>query len=254
VFVQRALETPEAVRAELLAEVERQLGAETMRKHFMPHYPPWRQRVAFIPDGDLFAAIRSGQASVVTDEIDAFTETGMVLKSGQALRADVVIAATGLNLSVLGDVQFEVDGQPVDFSRCVMYRGAMFTGVPNMLWVFGYFRASWTLRVDLLGDYFCRLLHHMDAQGLGQVMPQLRDEDQDMERLPWVDPASFNPGYLTRVLDRMPRQGDRDPWQHTQDYWRDAEELPRAGFDDGALRFEAAVPDRATTLAGAQVA
>ena len=238
-FVQRAMAQPDEVRSELLAEVERQLGTEMLQQHFTPHYAPWRQRVAFVPDGDLFAAIRSGRAGVVTDEIEAFSATGIVLRSGEILQADVVVTATGLNLNVMGDIQFEVDGRPVDFSRCVGYRGAMFTGVPNMLWVFGYFRASWTLRVDLLGDYLCRLLRHMDTHGLGQVLPQLREADRDMPLLPWVESGNFNPGYLSRMLDQLPRQGATSPWKHTQDYWCDAQELPLAGFDDGALQFTA---------------
>ena len=129
--------------------------------HFTPSYRPWRQRIAFVPDADLFQGIKSGKASVVTDEIETFTETGHSVKSGQRLDADIIITATGFNLNVLGDVAFSIDGKPLDFAQTVTYRGMMFTGVPNMAWVFGYFRASWTLRTDLVADFVCRLLAHM---------------------------------------------------------------------------------------------
>ena len=131
---------------------------DVVEKHFTPSYRPWRQRIAFVPDADLFKAVSSGKASVVTDEIDRFTKDGILLKSGETLEADIVITATGFDLNVLGDIAFEVDGKPVDFAETVTYRGMMFTGVPNMVWVFGYFRASWTLRTDLVADFVCRLL------------------------------------------------------------------------------------------------
>ena len=239
-MVHKAFENPEAVRAELLDGVRAQLSHDLVDRHFTPTYFPFRQRVAYVPDGDLFAAMRAGQASVVTDEIRQFEDRGVRTKSGELIEADVVVAATGLELLVMGGINFTVDGQPVDFSRQVMYRGAMFTEVPNLLWVFGYFRASWTLRVDLLGDLFCRLLQSMDRQGVRQVTPRLRAEDADMRILPWVEDSNFNPTYLQRAMDRLPRQGDRTPWRHTQDYWQDAEELPVADLEDGALVFGAA--------------
>ena len=150
-----------------------------------------------MPDGDLFKGIRSGKASVVTDEIERFTETGILLKSGEALEADIIVTATGFNLSVLGDIAFAIDGKPLDFADTVTYRGMMFTGVPNMVWVFGYFRASWTLRADLVADFVCRLLDHMERQGrAARSTSALRPEDEDMPLLPWIDPENFNPGYL----------------------------------------------------------
>ena len=136
--------------------------------HFTPSYRPWRQRIAFVPDGDLFKGIASGKASVVTDEIERFTETGMQLKSGKTLEADIIVTATGFHLSVLGDIDFAIDGKPLAFADTVTYRGMMFTGVPNMVWVFGYFRASWTLRADLVADFVCRLLKHMERQARGE--------------------------------------------------------------------------------------
>jgi cation diffusion facilitator CzcD-associated flavoprotein CzcO len=161
-FTRRSFEEPETLKEELLTGVRAFLGPDYDMTHFTPRYRPWRQRIAFVPDGDLFQGIAAGKATMVTDEIDRLTEGGVLLKSGKELKADVIITATGFNLSVLGDIPFSVDGEPVNFADTVTYRGMMFTGVPNMVWVFGYFRASWTLRVDLLGDFVCRLLNHMD--------------------------------------------------------------------------------------------
>ena len=239
-FTRRCFTEPEVVRRELLAGVRAALGPghETeVERHFNPRYLPWRQRIAFVPDADLFKAVREGKASVVTDEIETFDATGIRLKSGGRLDADIVVTATGFHLNVLGDIAFAVDGKPLDFARCVTWRGAMFTGVPNMAWVFGYFRASWTLRADLLGDFVCRLLKHLDAKGAHAVVPALRAEDEAMALAPWVDPENFNPGYMARGVARLPRQGDHPPWLHSQDYWTEKDELPRADLDDGTLVY-----------------
>jgi cation diffusion facilitator CzcD-associated flavoprotein CzcO len=206
--------------------------------HFTPRYRPWRQRIAFIPDGDLFVGIRSGKASVVTDEIERFTEGGILLRSGKLLDADIIVTATGFNLNVLGDIEFSIDGEPLVFSDTVTYRGMMFTGVPNMAWVFGYFRASWTLRADLVGDFVCRLLNHMRDIGVRKVTPTLRPEDRDMALLPWIDPENFNPGYLMRGMHLLPKRGDKPEWQHTQDYWTEKDEFPAADLDDGVFVYE----------------
>ncbi|MEL7445105.1 MAG: NAD(P)/FAD-dependent oxidoreductase [Pseudomonadota bacterium] len=231
-FTRRCLEETEAATAELLQGVKDFLGEDyPIDEHFTPHYRPWRQRVAFVPDGDLFQGIASGKASVVTDEIERFTETGILTKSGEHLDTDVIITATGFDLSVLGDIPFSVDAEPIDFSKTVTYRGMMFTGVPNMAWVFGYFRASWTLRVDIMGDFICRLLKHMDAKNVTEVNVALRAQDKDMEILPWIDPENFNPGYLMRSMHLLPKRGSNDIWQHTQDYWREKDELPNIDLD-----------------------
>ena len=231
-FTRRCLEETEAATAELLAGVTAYLGPDfDVAKHFTPKYRPWRQRIAFVPDGDLFQGIASGKASVVTDEIETFNETGIRTQSGEQIDADVIITATGFNLSVLGDIEFEVDGKPVDFADTVTYRGMMFTGVPNMLWIFGYFRASWTLRVDLLADFVCHLLAHMEAKRVKQVEVKLRPEDHNMPLLPWIDPENFNPGYLMRSMHLLPKRGDKPEWQHTQDYWREKEEIPAIDLD-----------------------
>ena len=237
-ITRRSFEEPEALKQELLAAARAYLGDEfDIETHFTPKYRPWQQRLAFIPDGDLFRGIAAGKASVVTDQIDRFTSKGILLKSGQQLEADIIITATGFNLCVLGDIAFSVDGKPVDFSESVGYRGFMFTGVPNMAWVFGYFRASWTLRADLIAEYMCRVFKHMDERGATVVTPTLRPEDDNMTLRPWVDPDNFNPGYLMRSLHLMPKQGDHDPWVFTQDYWREKDEFPVAELDDGALVY-----------------
>ena len=171
-FTRRCFSEPEAVKKDLLAAVRAYLGEDyDVDTHFSPKYRPWRQRVAFIPDGDLFQEIRAQRASMVTDEIERFTTSGILTKSGKLIEADIVVTATGFNLSVLGDIEFVIDGQPLSFEDTVTYRGAMFVGVPNMAWVFGYFRSSWTLRVDLVGDFVCRLLNHMKVKGLSKVVP-----------------------------------------------------------------------------------
>ena len=238
VFTRRAFTEPEKVKQELLGAVRAELGPDyDIATHFTPSYRPWRQRIAFVPDADLFKGIASGKASVVTDEIEQFTETGIQLKSGKALNADIIITATGFHLNVLGDIEFSIDDKPLVFSDTVTYRGMMFTGVPNMVWVFGYFRASWTLRADLVADFVCRLLKHMDAKGAHRVMPALRPEDEDMPLLPWIDPENFNPGYIMRGMHLLPKRGNKPEWQHNQDYWREKDEFPAIDLDDKAFDY-----------------
>ncbi|MGY6499450.1 MAG: flavin-containing monooxygenase [Acidimicrobiales bacterium] len=220
----------EAARAELPEGFD-------VDRHFSPAYRPWQQRLAVVPDGDLFREIRNGKASVVTDQIATFTEPGIELVSGETLEADIVVTATGFDLSVLGEIEFSIDDEPMAFADSITYRGMMFSGIPNLVWVFGYFRASWTLRVDIIADFVCRLLDHMDAKGARVVTPQLRDEDIGMDLRPWVDPENFNPGYLARSLHLMPKQGDHEPWLHDQDYVTERAQLPLADLDDGTLHY-----------------
>ncbi len=204
VFTKRSFEEPEAVKQELLGAVRAYLGPDfDIEKHFTPSYRPWRQRIAFVPDGDIFRGIRSGKASVVTDEIERFTEKGILLKSGEELEADIIITATGFNLNVLGDIAFEIDGKPLVFGDTVTYRGMMFTGVPNMVWVFGYFRASWTLRADLLADFVCRLLAHMEKRGAKRVEVALRGGRQGHGTAAVDGPGELQPG--------LPDAGDGPP-------------------------------------------
>jgi cation diffusion facilitator CzcD-associated flavoprotein CzcO len=238
VFTSRSFTEPEVVKRELLGAVRAYLGPDyDVATHFTPSYRPWRQRIAYIPDGDLFEAISTGKASIVTDEIERFVATGILLKSGKRLDADIIITATGFNLNVLGDIAFTIDRKPLVFSDTVTYRGMMFTGVPNMAWVFGYFRASWTLRADLVGDFVCRLLNHMKHKGARTVTPTLRPEDQDMPLLPWIDPENFNPGYIMRGMHLLPKRGDKPEWQHTQDYWAEKDQFPAIDLDDGTFVY-----------------
>ncbi len=234
-----SFEAPDLLRDELIKDVRAHLPeGYDVETHFTPRYRPWRQRLAYVPDGDLFEGISSGQVSMVTDEIDSFTEGGILLKSGTEITADVIITATGFNLSVLGDIAFTIDGAPLVFSDTVTYRGMMFTGVPNLAWIFGYFRASWTLRADLVGDFVCRMLNHMTELGATTVTPALRADDADMPILSWIDPDNFNPGYMMRGMQLLPQRGDKPEWQHSQDYWAEKDVLPAADLDDGCLVFE----------------
>ncbi len=238
VFTERCFTEPETVKSEMLANLRSILGPDyDIATHFTPSYRPWRQRIAFVPDADLFQAVARGEASVVTDDIEHFDETGIRLKSGKHLEADIIVTATGFHLNALGDIEFAVDGKPLAFHETVTYRGMMFTGVPNMCWVFGYFRASWTLRADLVGDFVCRLLKHMDAKGAKRVEVALRPEDRGMPILPWIDPQNFNPGYLVRGMHLLPKRGDKPEWQHTQDYWAEKDAFPAIDLDDTAFVY-----------------
>lgn len=235
-FTERTFSNPDTVKQELLDEVQRHLGQDyDVETHFTPSYRPWRQRIAFVPDADLFKSIASGKATVVTDEIERFTENGIQLKSGTELAADLIVVSTGFNMSALGDIAFKVDGKPLDFHDTITYRGMMFTGLPNLAWVFGYFRASWTLRTDLISDFVCRLVNHMKAINASRVTVALRPEDRDMPIGDWIDPENFNPNYLMRSMHLLPKRGHDRVWQHTQDYWREKDEFP--AIDLGGPEF-----------------
>ncbi len=237
-FTRRSVEEPDVVKQELLAGVRAFLGPDyDVDTHFTPRYRPWRQRIAFVPDGDLFRGIASGKASVVTDEIERFVPEGIMLKSGKVLEADIIVTATGFNLNVLGDIDFGIDGARLDLSDTVTWRGMMFTGVPNLVWVFGYFRASWTLRADLVADFVVRLLAHMEETGVRQVEVALRPEDAGMALGPWMDAEDFNPGYMLRGVHLLPKAGDKPEWRHTQDYWAEKETLPNSDLADPAFVY-----------------
>ncbi len=227
---------PERVRRVLLRRVRKELGPDfDVERHFTPAYDPWDQRLCLVPDSDFFAAIRSGRASVVTDHIDTFTETGILLESGKHLDADIIVAATGLDLHVLADVHFEVDGAPVNFAETFTYQGVMNAGVPNMISTFGYINASWTLRSDLIARFACRIVNYMDTNGYRACTPVLRAEDRDMPKRPWI--SGFSPGYLRRVLPDLPKQGDREPWTNPQDYATEKRRFLDEPLEDGVLTF-----------------
>lgn len=232
-FTDTCFKNPEAAKKLLLDQVRELLGPDyDIDTHFTPSYQPWRQRIAFVPDGDLFKGIAAGKASVATGHIERFTENGVRLQSGEELEADIVVTATGFNMNMMGDIAFAIDGKPLDFHDTVTYRGMMFTGVPNLAWVFGYFRASWTLRSELIADFVCRLLKHMKETGAASVEPALREQDKDMPIQDWMEEDNFNPNYLKRAQAILPRRGTKREWQHTQDYWREKDEFPAIDLDD----------------------
>ena len=237
-FTRRCMEEPEAVRAELIGAAAALLGdAAPVDPHFSPSYRPWRQRLAVVPDGDLFAAIRAGRVSMVTGAIRTFTETGIEMESGEIVAADVIVTATGLRMSVMGDIPFTVEGAPFDFSQAFAHRGILFEGLPNLAWIFGYLRASWTLRADLVSGFVCRLLAHMRAEGRDVVEPRLRPGEEGMPKRLLIEPENFSAGYIQRSIGSFPKQGDRQPWLFTQDYAEERETIGAARFDDGSLAF-----------------
>jgi cation diffusion facilitator CzcD-associated flavoprotein CzcO len=236
-LTRRSFEEPEALSQELLAGVEAYVGPDQVAKHFTPTYRPWRQRIAILPDGDMLEAIHTGKVSMITDHIDRFVPEGIRLKSGDVLEADIVATATGFNLSVLGDIDFVIDGKPLAFHESITYRGMMFTGVPNMAWVFGYLRNSWTLRSELIADFVCRMLGHMAEQGAKRVEVVLRPHDHNMPLGPWIDPENFNGGYIMRGQHLLPQAGDKPEWRHTQDYWREKDDFPAIDLEDEVFRY-----------------
>jgi cation diffusion facilitator CzcD-associated flavoprotein CzcO len=232
---------PGAVKKLLKAGVARQLPkGYDVDTHFSPRYDPWDQRLCVVPDGDLFTAIREGRASVVTDRIDTFTETGLRLESGAELEADIVITATGLELLFLGGMQLSVDGEPVDVSHKLTYKGMMLEGVPNLAVAVGYTNASWTLKCDLTCDYVTRLLNHLHDSGLRQCTPVNRDANVSAEPL-----LGLTSGYVLRSADRFPKQGSRFPWRVYQSYVRDYRALKRSSILDDAMVFSNPVPSAA---------
>jgi monooxygenase len=213
-FYQMCKRQPEKVKNLLLGHMRQMLGPDyDVGTHFTPRYNPWDQRLCLVPDADFFRAIRRGQVSIVTDHIETFTETGLKLKSGAELDADLIVTATGLVLVPVGGARLAVDGQPVDLSKRFIYKGMMYSDVPNLASVFGYTNASWTLKADLVCEYVCRLLNHMDRHGYRQCTPH--NGDPTLQEEPWV---SFSSGYIQRALAHQPKQGSKRPWKLYQNY------------------------------------
>jgi cation diffusion facilitator CzcD-associated flavoprotein CzcO len=238
IFIQRliykaAKRWPDRVRNMLLGSVRKQLGPDADMRHFTPSYKPWDERLCAVPDGDLFKAIRSGKASVVTDQIDTFTERGIRLKSGQELDADIIITATGLQLQTLGGMELKVDGQTRAPNSVMTYKSVLLQDVPNMAYIFGYTNAPWTLKADIASRYVCRLLNYMDQKGLAAVTPRapegLAEDDTIFGEL-----AS---GYVRRSTNLLPRQGRTLPWRVLHHYEKDTEMLISAPIEDTALEF-----------------
>jgi len=225
---------PHVMRRLLLAGVRAQLGPDIDMRHFTPRYKPWDQRLCVVPGGDLFKALRRGAASVVTDRIACFTETGVRLTSGEELPADIIVTATGLQVQVAGGAELEVDGRPVATHDRVLYKGVMLDGVPNMVIILGYTNSSWTLKADLAAEYLTRLLAYMDSNHYTQVTAVARHTDRARESAMGDSLAS---GYIKRGDMVMPRQGTRAPWKTINDYFRDRRALRRSPIRDAALRF-----------------
>jgi cation diffusion facilitator CzcD-associated flavoprotein CzcO len=224
---------PSLVKSVLRRGVENNLPAGyDVDTHFTPRYGPWDQRMCLVPDGDLFEAISNGSASVITDRIDTFTETGVRLASGTELEADLIVTATGLNLRMLGGMQIAVDGREVDNSKTMTYKGMMLDGVPNLAMTFGYTNASWTLKCDLTCEYVCRLLKHMDERGYRQCTPQNRDPSITEE--PFIDLCA---SYVLRSIEELPKQGSKAPWRLYQNYALDILTLRYGAIEDGAMQF-----------------
>jgi monooxygenase len=233
VLYQACQKWPHRMRKTLLGYVQRQLPENyDVQKHFGPHYNPWDQRLCLVPNGDLFRAIRHEKADVVTDTIERFTPTGIRVNSGHELPADIIITATGLNLQLFGGATVTVDGQPVDLTKTMSYKGMMLSGLPNMAYTVGYTNIGWTLKADLVSEFVCRLLNYMDANGFETVV--VEHPGSDVEERPFMD---FTPGYVLRSLDELPKQGSRKPWRLNQNYLRDVRLIRRGKIADEGLRF-----------------
>jgi cation diffusion facilitator CzcD-associated flavoprotein CzcO len=237
-----ARKKPEETRERLLRlTAERLPAGYDVATHFTPKYNPWEQRLCLVPDDDLFNVIKSGKASVVTGEIETFTPDGIRLKSGATLKADIIVTATGLILETLGGARASIDGAPFEPGKSFTYKGLGYSGAPNLVSVFGYTNASWTLRADLVSEYVCRLINYMDAEGFAYAVPTPSDPAMTPE--PFLD---FSSGYVTRASAYLPKQG-REPWRHPQDYFADMRKLRKGPLDDGEIKFvrlSAAAPAR----------
>ena len=241
-FYNLARRRPEKIKQRLISMVRDELGPDyDVGTHFTPRYNPWDQRLCLVPDADLFEALREGKASVVTDRIERFVPEGIKLESGDILPADIVITATGLELQVLSDVAFSVDGAAVDLSKTFNYKGMMYSDVPNMASSFGYTNASWTLKADLTCAYVCRLLNTMKARGLRQVTPRVTGAPLEPEPC-----LTFSSGYVTRAMEKFPKQGNRKPWKLYQNYAKDLLTLKFGSVDDG-MAFSNPAPRAAIT-------
>jgi monooxygenase len=243
---------PEKAGENLLNRVREQLPAGyDVEKHFHPRYAPWDQRLCVVPDGDLFEAIKAGKASVVTDEIASWVEDGILLKSGETLKADLIITATGLHLEAMGGAKASVDGREVDLGKTFTYRGFAVSDLPNLAFVFGYTNSSWTLRADLISRYVVRLLNFMDKNGFDIATPV--NQDPALKAEPFLNLSS---GYIMRAADRLPKQGDRAPWRNPQSYFNDIRELRFGRIDDGVMQFSKkaakALASRAPVAAAAE--
>ena len=236
---------PSQMRRFLLSQVRRHVGPTFDMSHFTPKYMPWDERLCAVPNGDLFKVLASGEASIVTDQIDTFTEKGILLKSGRELEADIIVTATGLNIQMLGGMELSVDGEARELRDQMTYKGVLVEDIPNLAWIFGYTNAPWTLKSDIAGAYLCRLLKHMDDNGHAVATP--RDDEDSALDIGMLD--QLQSGYVQRAKDTLPRQGSKNPWKVLMHYKKDSKMLLEDPVDDGLLRFdssrEAPRPERA---------
>jgi monooxygenase len=231
-FFQLARKRPEKVKQRLLDELRGQLPpGYDIETHLTPRYNPWDQRLCLVPDADMFQAISKGTASIVTGDIESFTETGIRLAGGEEIKADIIVTATGLKLQLLSDVAFSVDDEQRDLSKALSYKAMMFGDVPNLSYTFGYTNASWTLKADLTAGYLCRLLNYMERNGQDIAMPR---RDPNVKEVPFLD---FTSGYVQRALDILPKQGATQPWKVTQNYAKDLATLRYGKVEDGVMHF-----------------
>ncbi|PHR14234.1 MAG: FAD-containing monooxygenase EthA [Sphingopyxis sp.] len=228
-----ARKKPAAFKGRLLEMVREEMGPDVNMADYTPSYNPWDQRLCLVPDSDLFDSIKSGRASIVTDQIETFTRGGIKLKSGKTLAADVIVTATGLKMAMGGNAVFSVDGEPVDFAKTINYKGVMFSGVPNFGMTMGYTNASWTLKADLTSEYVCRLINYMDRNGTPIATPTL-PVGETIGTEPMLD---FSSGYVQRAIDHLPKQGDRKPWKLNQNFPKDIINLRHKAVDDGVMVF-----------------
>jgi len=231
---ERSRKSPKAMRRLFLSVIKRQLKGKADMRHFTPDYNPWDQRLCVVKDGDLFDAIKAGTASIKTDHIERFTDTGIRLKSGEELEADIIIPATGLDIQMLGGIQPTVDGQGVVLKEKVIYKNVMVEGMPNAAMIFGYTNISWTLKADIASEYLCRLINHMDRKGYQVVVP--RDTENSLGNDTIL--GSLDAGYIKRAEDRLPRQGTHGPWKASQNYLKDVKILRFEPIEDGYLEFD----------------
>ncbi|TXI84543.1 MAG: NAD(P)/FAD-dependent oxidoreductase, partial [Cupriavidus sp.] len=224
---------PEKARAFLLNSVKKQLGPNADMSNWTPRYMPWDERLCAVPDGDLFKAIREGRASVVTDQIETFNETGIKLKSGKQLDADIIVTATGLQIQVLGGAQLSVDKKPRTFNDGMTYKGTLMQDIPNMAWIIGYTNASWTLKADIAATYICRLLKEMDAKGMAVAIPRAPAGQMEDDTIL----GSLGSGYVQRGKALLPRQGRELPWRVLHHYGKDSKMLLEEPVNDGSLEY-----------------
>ena len=243
-FFNRTRKQPEKVKARLLQMVRDELGPDfDVEKHFTPSYNPWDQRLCLVPNADLFKALKSGKAAVVTEHIDEFVPEGIRLITGEVVPADIIVTATGLNLEVLGGAKFSVDDEPVNFADTFSYKGMMYSGVPNLVQTFGYINASWTLRADLTSEYVVRLLNHLRDSGTDTCTPTVAECDKEMIPQPWI--VDFPAGYMLRSMHLFPKQGDRQPWLNTQNFAEDRKTIRHGELADGSLLFSSSTQESA---------